>query len=88
MSKSNSKEKTLGPLFLNKGDGGLKTFEFEIQSGSYLREGGPIVHKLRQYVWEYVGIILDTHSVVYVWCMQKLHTFNRGIIGKKKREAR
>jgi len=35
-SKSNSKEKTLGPLFLNKGDGGLKTFEFEIQSGSYL----------------------------------------------------
>ena len=64
-SKSNSKEKTLGPLFLNKGDGGLKTFEFEIQSGSYLREGGPIVHKLRQYVWEYVGIILDTHYVVY-----------------------
>ena len=57
-SKSNSKEKTLGPLFLNKGDGGLQTFEFEIQSGSYLRggsagwalrsqarEGGPIVHK-------------------------------------------
>ena len=50
MSKSNSKEKTLGPLFLNKGDGGLKTFEFEIQSGSYLRgggvEGGPKGHKL------------------------------------------
>ena len=46
MSKSNSKEKTLGPLFLNKGDGGLKTFEFEIQSGSYLiRAGGPLVHK-------------------------------------------
>jgi len=45
MSKSNSKEKTLGPLFLNKGDGGLRTFEFEIRSGSYLREGGPIVHK-------------------------------------------
>ena len=65
-SKSNSKEKTLGPLFLNKGDGGLRTFEFEIQSGSYLiRVGGPLVHKLRQYVWEYVGIILDTHSVVY-----------------------
>jgi len=39
-SKSNSKEKTLGPLFLNKGDGGLKTFEFEIQSGSYLNTGG------------------------------------------------
>jgi len=30
MSKSNPKEKTLGPLFLNKGDGGLQTFEFEI----------------------------------------------------------
>ena len=39
-SKSNSKEKTLGPLFLNQGDGGLKTFEFEIQSGSYLYSGG------------------------------------------------
>ena len=49
MSKSNSKEKTLGPLFLNKGDGGLRTFEFEIRSGSYLRgggEGGPVGHKL------------------------------------------
>jgi len=36
MSKSNSKGKTLGPLFLNKGDGGLRTFEFDIRSGSYL----------------------------------------------------
>ena len=66
-SKSNSKEKTLGPLFLNKGDGGLRTFEFEIQSGSYLREGGPIVHKLRQYVWEYVGIMLDLLDGVYAF---------------------
>jgi hypothetical protein len=40
MSKSNSKGKTLGPLFLNKGDGGLKTFEFDIRSGSYLMGGG------------------------------------------------
>ena len=39
MSKSNSKGKTLGPLFLNKGDGGLKTFEFDIRSGSYLMGG-------------------------------------------------
>ena len=49
MSKSNSKEKTLGPLFLNKGDGGLRTFEFDIRSGSYLTppppEGGPEGHK-------------------------------------------
>jgi len=49
MSKSNSKGKSLGPLFLNRGDGGLKTFEFEIQSGSYLKgealAGGPVVHK-------------------------------------------
>ena len=40
MSKSNSKGKCLGPLFLNRGDGGLKTFEVEIQSGSYLNLGG------------------------------------------------
>ena len=40
MSKSNSKGKCLGPLFLNRGDGGLKTFEVEIQSGSYLNSGG------------------------------------------------
>ena len=40
MSKSNSKGKSLGPLFLNRGDGGLKTFEVEIQSGSYLNSGG------------------------------------------------
>jgi len=50
MSKSNSKGKSLGPLFLNKGDGGLRTFEFEIQSGSYLRGGeervGPKVTSL------------------------------------------
>jgi len=39
-SKSNSKGKSLGPLFSKKGDGGLKTFEFEIQSGSYLSTGG------------------------------------------------
>ena len=39
MSKSNSKGKCLGPLFLNRGDGGLKTFEVEIQSGSYLKGG-------------------------------------------------
>ena len=40
MSKSNSKGKSLGPLFLKKGEGGLKAFEFEIQSGSYLNSGG------------------------------------------------
>jgi len=40
MSKSNSKDKTLGPLFLNKGDGGLRTFKVEIRSGSYLNPGG------------------------------------------------
>ena len=40
MSKSNSKGKSLGPLFRKKGDGGLETFEFEIQSGSYLNSGG------------------------------------------------
>ena len=46
MSKSNSKGKSLGPLFRKKGDGGLETFEFEIQSGSYLKAvGGPVVHK-------------------------------------------
>ena len=37
MSKSNSKGKTLGPLFLNKGDGGLRVFEFDIRSGSYFQ---------------------------------------------------
>ena len=37
MSKSNSKGKSLGPLFSKKGDGGLKTFEFDIQSGSYFQ---------------------------------------------------
>ena len=40
MSKSNSKGKSLGPLFRKKGEGGLKAFEFEIQSGSYLNSGG------------------------------------------------
>ena len=40
MSKSNSKGKSLGPLFRKKGEGGLKAFEFEIQSGSYLYSGG------------------------------------------------
>ena len=40
MSKSNSKGKSLGPLFRKKGDGGLETFEFEIQTGSYLYSGG------------------------------------------------
>ena len=30
MSKSNSKGKSLGPLFRKKGEGGLETFEFEI----------------------------------------------------------
>ena len=38
-SKSNSKGKSLGPLFSKKGDGGLKTFEFDIRSGSYLKKG-------------------------------------------------
>ena len=46
MSKSNSKGKSLGPLFRKKGEGGLKAFEFEIRSGSYLKAvGGPVVHK-------------------------------------------
>ena len=40
MSKSNSKGKSLGPLFSKKGDGGLKTFEFDIRSGSYLNRRG------------------------------------------------
>ncbi len=40
MSKSNSKGKSLGPLFRKKGDGGLETFELEIQFGSYLYSGG------------------------------------------------
>ena len=40
MSKSNSKGKSLGPLFRKKGEGGLKAFEFEIRSGSYLNSGG------------------------------------------------
>ena len=40
MSKSNSKGKSLGPLFRKKGEGGLKAFEVEIQTGSYLYSGG------------------------------------------------
>jgi len=40
MSKSNSKGKSLGPLFRKKGEGGLKAFEFEIPTGSYLYSGG------------------------------------------------
>ena len=40
MSKSNSKEKSLGPLFRKRGDGGLETVEFEIPTGSYLYSGG------------------------------------------------
>ena len=46
MSKSTSKGKSLGPLFRKKGEGGLKAFEFEIPTGSYLKaEGGPVGHK-------------------------------------------
>ena len=40
MSKSNSKEKSLGPLFRKRGDGGLEIVEFEIPTGSYLYSGG------------------------------------------------
>ena len=68
MSKSNSKGKCLGPLFLNRGDGGLKTFEVEIQSGSYLKAvGGPVGHKQIQPedvcsfcidLWEFKGLTM------------------------------
>ena len=55
MSKSNSKGKSLGPLFRKKGEGGLKAFEFEIQTGSYLKAvGGPVVHKQIQLIVAHV----------------------------------
>ena len=40
MSKSNSKGKSFGTPISKRGDGGLETVEFEIQSGSYLTPGG------------------------------------------------
>ena len=59
MSKSNSKGKSLGPLFRKKGDGGLETFEFEIQTGSYLSTGGWALSSQANTTWR---------------CMHLLHT--------------